>query len=113
MKNITNKAIEFESYTLRIAPGEYKTFPFVDNKGLFRDFIKTDDDFIFSHEVHLTEIGPVIGVYKKVGCFSVLVSAFYNLEEMNEEAKEILSDDKSMRDCIESTFILCAENHNF
>ena len=27
--------IECESFTLRVAPGEYETFPVVDNKGLF------------------------------------------------------------------------------
>lgn len=107
MKNINGKIIELESYTLRVAPGEYQTFPFVDNKGLFRDFWKTNDDFIFSHEVNLTENGPVIGLYKKAGCFSVLVGAFSNIEEMNVESKEILATDESLRICVESTLILC------
>lgn len=98
--------IECESFTLRVAPGEYQTFPVVDNKGLFSHFRKTDEVFIYGFEVYRTENGPVIGIYKKVGCFSILVSTFSKMEEINSEASSILDGNPSMKNCIEENLCL-------
>ena len=98
--------IECESFSLHVAPGEYHSFPLVDNKGLFAHFRKTNEDFKYSHEAFPTKRGVVIGVYKKVGCFAILVCAFSNLNEMNKETKDILAENPSMHDYIESTFRL-------
>lgn len=108
MKDELQELIECESFSLHVAPGEYQSFPVVDDRGLFSNFRKTNEDFIFGVEIFLTGDGPVIGIYKKVGCFSILVSASSALGEMNTEANEILSRNESMRKCIEEILNLLA-----
>lgn len=103
MTNHIFDLINCESFSLRIAPGEYRSFPVVDNKGQFVHFRKTDDKFIHMHEFYLSEDGPLVGLYKKVGGFSILVCAFYKLDEINQEAKEIINGNDDLRKCIEST----------
>lgn len=98
--------IECESFTLRVAPGEYQNFPVVDNKGLFPHFRKTDEVFINGFEVYRTDNGPVVGIYKKVSSFAILVCAFSKMEGINTEASVILSSNPSMKKCIEENLCL-------
>ena len=106
MNNKAQGLIECESFTLHIAPGKYQSFPVVDNKGLFPNFRKTNENFIYGFEIYRTDNGPFIGIYKKVGCFSILVSAFSKVNDINAEANEILSTDKSIKKCIEENLCL-------
>lgn len=108
MNKITSNfnLIECESFSLHVAPGEYHSFPLVENKGLFAHFRKTNEDYKYSYEAFKTEHAVVIGIYKKVGCFAILVCAFSNLNEINTEAKDILAENSCMRDFIEGTFSL-------
>lgn len=106
MNNKYQRLIECESFTLHVAPGQYQNFPVVDNKGLFLHFRKTDEGFIYGFEVCRTDNGPVIGIYKKVGCFSILVSAFSKMEEINTEVGVILNNNPSMKKSIEENLYL-------
>lgn len=76
---------------LQTAPGEYLEFSLVDNKGLYPDFYRTTNSFSSEITMNLTAAYPSYAIYKKVGYYSILVCAFANKEEINEEAMSLIN----------------------
>ncbi|QGY29050.1 hypothetical protein [Pantoea cypripedii] len=91
MTNSANDIIECESVSLRVAPGEYFNFPVVDNKGLFRHFYKTSEEFKFQvQSSEPFEEDTIYALYGKKGDFAYLICAWDKKEEINDSALEIL-----------------------
>lgn len=89
MSNSTDQLITVESFNLRITPDEYEDFPFVDNKGFFPNFYKSQDLETEILKVELEE-NFTYAIYKKFGWFYVLICAFSNAAEINTAAMEII-----------------------
>ncbi len=101
MRNKKNELIECDYFHLEVSAGNIHKFPKVDNKGLFLHFRKTEEDFKYRLETLLTEALPVFAIYKKEGCFSVLVCAFSSQEEINNEAMAIVQSSEKIRKSFE------------
>jgi len=89
--------IDCESFSLRISAADYRTFKVVDNKGLFHHFRKTTEDFKHRLITHLCFDAPIFAIYKKVGTFEILVCAFSEAKEINDEAKIIIENSEKLR----------------
>ncbi|MBF6637882.1 hypothetical protein LLS47_21330 [Rouxiella badensis] len=91
MKNTNYDLTTFENVTLRIAPGEYHTFPLVDNKGVFTHFYETQDETSAFIRLIPDVNNPIYALYKKYGKFQILICAFSTKDEINAEAMKIIN----------------------
>lgn len=80
---------ECESVSVRLPSGAFLEIPIVDNKGIFRHFFKTEEQFRYQVISNLENIAT-FALYEKIDNFSCLICAFSKAEEINDRAKEIL-----------------------
>lgn len=97
MTKQVNDLIECDYFPLRISAGEYQSFLVVDNKNLFHHFRRTSEAFKYRLITHLCFESPIFAIYKKAGDFEVLVCAFSDTDEINDEAKEIIESSEKLR----------------
>ena len=97
MKNTNYDLTTFEKVTLRIAPGEYHSFPLVDNKGVFTHFYETQDEYSAFIRVTPDVNNPIYALYKKYGNFQILICAFSTKDEINADAMKIINSSESFK----------------
>ncbi|MCW9549663.1 hypothetical protein [Klebsiella oxytoca] len=78
---------KYDSISVRVKPGSYITFPIVDNKGLFPQYI-SGTDFADSYllETFYGEDLNTYGIYKVQSGLKFLICAFTCQEEINDHA---------------------------
>ncbi len=88
-RSSVNEYIECDYVRIRQDNGSLLEIPIVNNKGIFRHFFKTEEQFRYQVISNLENIAT-FALYEKIDNFSCLICAFSKAEEINDRAKEIL-----------------------
>lgn len=89
MNTSSDEIITCESASVRIAPGIYFELPIVDNKDLFPNFFKTEENFRF--QVQCNCINEFIyALYVRKENLAYLVCCWADKDEINEQAMQII-----------------------
>lgn len=91
-RSIINEYADCSSVRIRQQDGSLFEIPIVDNKGVFLNFFKTNEEFNY-RIITLLDEEFTYGLYKKHGCIAYLLCAFSHVKELTEEAKNILQKD--------------------
>lgn len=81
---------QFEEVSIRVAPGEYVTFPVIDNKGLFMNHkrCKSDGGYLLENVI-LDEV-EYYGIYKCDRGIAFLTAAFSSKESISKSVAMIV-----------------------
>lgn len=89
---ITNEYVECSSIRIRQACGELLEIPVVDNKGVFRHYFMTLDEFNFSLKI-IESKETNYGLYKRSGRLAYFICAFAKKEDLTNEAAEVMKNE--------------------
>lgn len=91
-RSIINEYADCSSVRIRQQDGSLLEIPIVDNKGVFLNFFKTNEEFNY-RMITLLDEEFTYGLYKNHSGIAYLICAFSHVQELTEEAKNIIEKD--------------------
>jgi phosphopantetheinyl transferase (holo-ACP synthase) len=81
---------QFKEVSIRVAPGEYVTFPVIDNKGLFMNHKRCKSDGGYLLETVILDEVEYYGIYKCDRGIAFLTAAFSSKESISKSVAMIV-----------------------